>query len=61
MAELKRLNFDEPDILEEEDERTLAAIDRGIKAAEEGRVIPAEEVRKRMEQWLSKSSTPKTP
>lgn len=61
MAEAKKLDFDQPDILDEEDEATLAAIDRGIEAAKEGRVVPAEEVRKRMEQWLSKSSTPKTP
>jgi len=30
------------------DEATLAAIDRGIKAADEGRVVPLEEVRRRM-------------
>ena len=40
-------------ILDEEDEATLAAIDRGIKAADEGRVVPAEEVRQRMQQWLT--------
>ena len=43
----------------EEDEATLAAIDQGIKAAEEGRVVSAEEARQRVQQWLSKSSTPK--
>jgi predicted transcriptional regulator len=31
-------------ILEGEDEATLAAIDRGLKAADEGRVMPLEEV-----------------
>lgn len=45
---------------EEEDEATLSAIDRGIKAADEGRVVSAEEARQRVQQWLSKSSTPKT-
>jgi len=29
-----------------EDEETLAAIDRGIKAADEGRIVFLEEVRK---------------
>lgn len=61
MAETKQWDFDQPDILDEEDDATLAAIDRGIKDADEGRLVPAEDVRKRMEQWLSKSSTPKTP
>ena len=46
-------------ILDEEDEATLSAIDRGIKAADEGRVVPLEEVRRRMEQWATKSSSPK--
>ena len=51
--------FDQADTMDEEDDATLAAIDRGIEAAEQGRVVSAEEARKRMEQWLSKSSTPK--
>jgi len=60
MGEVKKLDFDADStpILEEEDEATLAAIDRGIKAADEGRVVPLEEVRRRMEQW--ESSSPKT-
>ena len=44
---------DASSILDEEDEATLAAIDRGIKAADEGRVVPAEEVRQQMQQWLT--------
>jgi predicted transcriptional regulator len=35
-------------ILDEEDEATLAAIDRGIKAADEGRVVSSEEARWRL-------------
>lgn len=35
-------------ILDEEDEATLAAIDRGIRSADEGRVLDLEEVRQRM-------------
>jgi predicted transcriptional regulator len=44
---------------EEEDDATLAAIDRGIQDADEGRVVSAEEARQRVLQWLSKSSIPK--
>jgi predicted transcriptional regulator len=58
MAELK---LDHPvPMTEEEDDATLAAIDRGIQDADEGRVVSVEEARHRVQQWLSKSSTPKT-
>jgi len=61
MGDVKKLDFNEPaTILEEEDEETLAAIDRGIKAADEGRVVPLADVRQRMQTWPSKSSSPKT-
>jgi predicted transcriptional regulator len=61
MGEVKKPNCDESGpILEDEDDATLAAIDRGIKAADEGRVVPLEEVRRRMQQWATKSSLPKT-
>jgi predicted transcriptional regulator len=46
--------------LDEEDEETIAAIDRGIQSADEGRVVPLEEVRQRMNGWLTKSSSLKT-
>ena len=38
----------------EVDGKTLAAIDRGIKAADEGRTVPLDEVRKMIPQWISK-------
>lgn len=47
-------------ILDSEDADTLAAIDRGIKAADEGRVVPLENVGQRMQTWLTKPSSPKT-
>ena len=45
----------------EVDTRTLAAIDRGILAADEGRLVSSEEVRKLIPQWISKFSTPDQP
>ena len=61
MAEVKKVDFNDPaPLTEEEDEDTLAAIDRGIKAADEGRVVSSEEARRRMQEWLIKSSSPKT-
>lgn len=49
MAEANKLDLDEAaEILDEEDDAMLAAIDRGIRAADAGRVVPLEEVRKQM-------------
>ena len=36
------------------DAATLAAIDRGIKDAAEGRMVPIDEVRKMILTWISK-------
>ena len=61
MADVKKREVAEPDpILDEEDEATLAAIDRGVKAADEGRVVSFEEARRRLREWLTRSSSPKT-
>jgi predicted transcriptional regulator len=46
-----------PETLIDEDEATLAAIDEGIRAADEGRVTPADEVRKLIARWNSEFST----
>jgi predicted transcriptional regulator len=57
MAQLKNLEFTDADSILDE-EATLAAIDDGIKAADEGRVVSEEEVRKLIPQWISRFSTP---
>jgi predicted transcriptional regulator len=43
---------------EGENEETLAAIDQGIKDADEGRLYTIEVVRERLFRWNRKSSTP---
>ncbi len=43
----------------EVDARTLAAIDRGITDADEGRTVPIDEVRKMIPQWISKFESQK--
>jgi predicted transcriptional regulator len=55
---MPELDFDRPvrELTEEEDEATLAAIDRGIKDADEGRTVSIEEARLHIQQWLTKSS-----
>jgi predicted transcriptional regulator len=45
----------------EVDADTLAAIDRGIKDANEGRTVPIEEVRKMLPEWISKFESRKRP
>jgi predicted transcriptional regulator len=41
-------------LTEEEDRETLAAIDRGIEAADQGRTVSIDEVRKMIPNWISK-------
>jgi predicted transcriptional regulator len=61
MGDVKKRDLTESDpILDEEDEATLAAIDRGIKAADRGRVATFEEAPRRLRKWLTKSSSQKT-
>ncbi|MBI1789106.1 MAG: hypothetical protein HYR60_16365 [Acidobacteria bacterium] len=43
----------------EVDAGTLAAIDRGIKDADEGRIVPIDEVRKMIPKWISKFESQK--
>ncbi len=43
------------------DQETLAAIDRGIKDADEGRTVAVDEVRKMIPEWISKFESRKRP
>jgi predicted transcriptional regulator len=45
--------------LRDEDKETLAAIDEGVKEAQTGRTVPAEEVRTRLPKWITTSFTRK--
>jgi predicted transcriptional regulator len=57
---MRELDWNQPvPMTEEEDEETLAAIDEGIRDADEGRLYTIEEVRERLSRWNTKSSTPK--
>jgi predicted transcriptional regulator len=47
MAKSKKFDVENPvPVVDDEDEETLAAIDEGIRDAEAGRTVPAEEVRR---------------
>ena len=49
------LDLNQPiSLTEEEDQETLAAIDRGIQAADEGRTVSIDDVRKMIPNWISK-------
>ena len=43
----------------ETDDATLARIDRGVKDADKGRIVPLEEVRKLIPQWISRFESQK--
>ena len=58
MAEQDKLNLNDPvSIPEDEDDKTLAAIDEGIADAEAGRTAPIEDVRKLLPQWIHTASS----
>jgi predicted transcriptional regulator len=60
MGKVREFEFEKPaPTLDDEDEETLAAIDEGIQDADAGRTVPAEEVRKRLPEWITASSTRK--
>ena len=60
MAKVKKFDFENPaPILDEEDEKTLAAIDKGIRDADAGRTVAGQDVRKLLPQWITASATRK--
>jgi predicted transcriptional regulator len=60
VAKAKKLDIESPGpVLDEEDEKTLAAIDEGLRDAAQGRTVPASEVRQRLPQWTTTSSSRK--
>ena len=58
MADAKLNPKRPPHPIEDEDQETLAAIDKGIRDAEAGRLTPITEVEKMLPRWISKSSSP---
>jgi len=58
MSEVK-LDLTKPvPLIEEGDDETLAAIDRGARDAAEGRLTPLEEVEKMLPKWITIFSSP---
>jgi predicted transcriptional regulator len=58
---MPELKFDHPvpELTDEEDDDTLAAIDHGLKDAEEGNTVTLEEARAYIQECLLKFSSPK--
>jgi len=57
MAKMKKFDLENPaPVVDDEDEQTLAAIDQGMRDAEAGRTVPAEEVRRLLPKWTTDSS-----
>jgi predicted transcriptional regulator len=59
---MANVNHDDPFVSTEDavevDAETAAAIEKGIRAADEGRTTPSEQVPKLIRQWISNFSTP---
>jgi hypothetical protein len=60
MAKAKEFEFEKPvPVSDDEDEATLAAIDRGIEDAKANRTVPIADVRKLLPKWITGSSSRK--
>ena len=59
MAKAKEFDLDKAAPVEDEDEKTLAAIDEGIRDADAARITPIQEVRKLLLKWITASSSRK--
>src|ERR1017187_6445777 len=60
MAKSKKFDLENPaPVIDDENEETLPAIDEGMRDAQAGRTVPAEEVRRLLPKWTTTSSTPK--
>ena len=44
----------EPDLTPAEEEKLLAALDRGIRSLDEGKGVPMDEARRRVASWASR-------
>jgi predicted transcriptional regulator len=53
MAKAKEFDLEMPLLPIDEDEKTLAAIDEGIRDAQAGRTTTIKEVRKLLHKWVS--------
>jgi len=54
MAKSKKLDLNHPSpTVDDEDEQTLAAIDEGLRDADAGRTVPAEQVHRFLSMWTS--------
>jgi len=56
MARLEQFENNAPAV-DDEDELTFAAIDEGIRDAEAGQVVSAEEVRKLLPKWIIRTKS----
>jgi len=60
MAKAKKFDLEDPaPVVDDEDEKTLAAIDEGIRDADAGRVAPPEKAREVLAKWTTHSATRK--
>lgn len=56
----KDFDSEKPELVrDDKDEKTLAAIDEGLRDAKAGRTVPIEEVRKLLPKWITASSSRK--